>query len=105
MAQVVKGNQRTMQAPPKTVEDALNLLLTILDKETMETFAGRSEKDLKHYHCTAGVLITKEFKLTDGNDELIESCRKFSGQSDLDGKGASIVILKALWETLRQMRH
>jgi len=94
-----------MQAPPKTVNDAVDLLLTILDKETMETFASRSEKELKHYHCTAGVLIRKEFKLTDGNDELLESCRKYSGQSDLDGKGASIVILKALWESLGQTRH
>ena len=93
-----------MLAPPKTVEDALNLLVSILDKETMETFASRSEKELKHYHCTAGVLIRKEFKLTEGNDELIESCREFSGQSDLDGRGASLVILKALWESLRQMR-
>jgi len=93
-----------MQAPPKTVEDALNLLVSILDKETMETFASRSEKELKHYHCTAGVLIRKEFKLTEGNDELIESCREFSGQPDLDGRGASLVILKALWESLRQMR-
>ena len=95
----------TMQAQPKTVEDAVNLLLSILDRETMETFASRSEKELKHYHCTAGVRIRKEFKLTDGNDELIESCRKFSGQSYLDAKGASIVILKALWESLRQTRH
>lgn len=94
-----------MKAPPKTVEDALNLLSSMLDKETMEIFAGRSEKDLKHYHCTAGVLIRKEFELTEGNDELIESCRQFSGQSDLDGEGASMVILKALWESLRQTRH
>ena len=95
----------TMPAPPKTVDDAVNLLLSILDKETMEIFASRSEKELKHYHCTAGVLIRNEFKLTEGNDELIESCRKLSGKSDLDGKGASIVILEALWDSLRQVRH
>jgi hypothetical protein len=91
-----------MQAPPKTLEDAVSILVSILDKETVETFAGRSEKELKHYHCTAGVLIRKEFKLTDGNDDLIESCRRFSGQPDLDGKGASIVILEALWERRRR---
>ena len=94
-----------MKAPPKSVEDALNLLLSILDQETMEIFAGRSEKDLKHYYCTAGVLIRKEFELTEGNDELIESCQRFSGQADLDGKGASILILKALWKSLRQTKH
>jgi hypothetical protein len=94
-----------MQDPPKTLEDAVDLLLSILDKETMETFAGRSEKDLKHYHCTAGPLIRKEFRLTEGNDELIQSCRQFSGQPELDGKGAAIVILEALWEHLRQIKQ
>jgi len=94
-----------MPAPPKTIEDAVNLLLSILDKETMEIFASRSEKELKRYHCTAGVLIRNEFQLTEGNDELIESCRKFSDKPDLDSKGASIVILEALWDCLRQVRH
>ena len=94
-----------MQGLPKTLEDAVNFLLSVLDKETMEIFASRTEDELKHYHCTAGFLIRKEFKLTAGNDELIESCRKHSDQSDLDGKGASIVILKALWENLRQIKH
>jgi hypothetical protein len=94
-----------MQAPPKTIEDAINILLSILDKETMEIFANRSEKELLHYYYTAGVLIRKEFKLNEGNHELIESCRKFSGESVMDGKGASIVILKALWQSLNQTRH
>lgn len=94
-----------MQSPPKTIEEALKLLLSILDKETKEMFGSRSEKDIKHYHCTAGVLIRKQFKLTEGNDELIKSCRKFSGQDDLDGKGASIVILEALWKSLRHTVH
>ena len=94
-----------MKSPPKTIEDALLLLLNILDEETMEIFGCRSEKDLKHYHCTAGVLIRKQFKLTEGNDELIESCRQFSGQHDLDGKEASIVILEELWRRLRKTVH
>ena len=94
-----------MRVPPKTVEDALNILLSILDKETMEIFASRSEIELKHYHATAGVLIRKQFKLSEGNKELIESCQRHSGQTDLDGKSASIVILKALWEYLRETRH
>jgi len=91
--------------PPKTIEDALDILLTILDKETMEIFAGRSEKQLKHYYNTAGGLINEEFKLTGGNEELLASCRDFSGQPNLDAKGAARVILKALWDSLRQTRH
>jgi hypothetical protein len=91
-----------MQTPPKTIEDALTLLLRILDKETMEIFASRSKEELKHYHCTAGVLIRKQFELTEGNDQLIESCQRFSGQYDLDGEGASIVILEELWKRIKQ---
>ena len=94
-----------MKVPPKTIEDALNILLNILDRETMEIFANRSERDLKHYNCTAGALIREEFQLTKGNNALIVSCQKFSGQSDLDGQGAANVILKALWESLRQTKH
>ena len=93
------------QAPPKTIEEALDILLSILDKETMEIFAHRSEKQLQHYYGTAGGLIKEEFQLTTGNEELLESCRNFSGQPNLDAKGASMVILKALWDSLRQTRH
>ena len=95
----------TIQPPPKTIEEALKILLSILDEDTKDIFGNRSEHDIKHYHCTAGVLIRKEFKLTEGNDELIESCRNFSGRHDLDGKGASIVILEELWKMLRHTTH
>ena len=49
--------------------------------------------------------LIKEFELTAGNDALIESCRQYSGQPNIGGKGASIVILEALWESLRQTKH
>jgi len=94
-----------MQNPPKTIEDALKILLSILDDDTRAMFGGRAEDEIKHYHCTAGVLIRKQFQLTEGNDELIESCRNFSGRHDLDGKGASIVILEELWKMLRHTTH
>jgi hypothetical protein len=94
-----------MQNPPKTIEDALKILLSILDDDTRAMFGGRSEHEIKHYHCTAGVLIRKQFKLSEGNDELIESCRNYSGRYDLDGKGASIVILEELWKILRHTTH
>jgi len=94
-----------VQNPPKTIEDALKLLLSILDDDTRAMFGNRSEDDIKHYHCTAGVLIRNQFKLTEGNEELIESCRNFSGRYDLDGKGASIVILEELWKMLRHTTH
>ena len=90
---------------PRTVDQAVNILLLALDKETMAIFANRSETDLSYYHRTAGALIIKQFKLLEGNQELIESCRKFTGQPDLDGRGAAVIILEVLWHSLRQTRH
>jgi len=90
---------------PRTVDQAVNILLLALDKETMEIFASRSEVDLDHYHRTAGTLIIRQFKLMEGNEELIESCRKFSGQPELDAGGAAMLILEILWHSLRQTRH
>ena len=93
------------RVPPKTVEESLDILLQVLDRETMESFAGRSEKDLKHYHCTAALLIHKEFNLEKGNPRLVEDCRRLSGKADLDGKGAAIFILETLWASLQKTRH
>lgn len=90
---------------PETVDEAVNVLLLTLDKETMEIFASRTQADLKHYYNTAGALISKEFKLQEGNEKLLESCRKFVGQPDLNAKGASIIILEIFWHSLGHTRH
>jgi len=90
---------------PETVDEAVNVLLLTLDKETMEIFASRTQADLKQYYNTAGALISKEFKLQEGNEKLLESCRKFVGQPDLNAKGASIIILEIVWHSLGHTRH
>jgi hypothetical protein len=90
---------------PENLDEAVNVLVLTLDKETMEIFAGRTEDDLKFYYDTAAALISKQFKLQDGNEKLIESCRKFTGQPELSPKGVSIIILELLWHRLRQAGH
>jgi len=90
---------------PRTVDQAVNILLLALDKETMEIFATRSEEHLNSYHRTAGTLIIRQFKLLEGNEELLESCRKFTGQTEMDAGGAAMLILEILWHSLRQTRH
>jgi hypothetical protein len=108
---IPKDNQNTGAGPPtpetapKTVGEAVDILLMVLDKETMERFAGRSEEDLRHYHCTAGVLIRRQFLLESGNEDLLEDCRKVSGKREMDGKGASVFLLELLWKSLQKTRH
>ena len=90
---------------PETFEEAIDLLFHILDKETLEIFAGRSAEELKAYHGTAGALIEKQFRLSGGNPELLGDCRKHAGKADLNGEQAAIFILEMFWAKLQLTRH
>ncbi len=95
----------TYDPKPRTFEEAIDLLFQILDRETMEIFAGRTATELRSYHGTAGVLIEKQFQLSGGNPALLEDCRRASGKSDLDGEQAAIYILEMFWARLQFTRH
>lgn len=90
---------------PRTVDEAVDILLRTLDAETMKIFSGRAENELLSYVPTAGALIQNEFKLGEGNDALLRSCREVAGVPDLDVAGASMVIIEALWRILQQTKH
>ena len=53
-------------------------------------------------HFSLGQGIRNEFGLWAGNEELLESCKAMAGKTDLHIDSASSVIIKALWERLRQ---
>jgi hypothetical protein len=100
-----KGAPMGYDPKPTTFEGAIDLLFQIMDRETLEIFAGRTAAELQSYHGTAGVLIEKQFKLSGGNPMLLEDCRKISGKSDLDGEQAAIYILEMFWARLQSTRQ
>ncbi len=90
---------------PTTFEEAVDLLFQVLDRKTMEIFAGRTAQELRSYHGTAGSLIENQFRLSDDNTVLLEDCRRASGKADLDGEQAAIYILETFWARLQLTRR
>lgn len=86
-----------MMEYPKTIDEAINILiskLNIVEKEEIR-ICRESQLVLKFHH-TIGATIRKEFGLNDGNEKL----KKETDKTNLDE--ISIVILKALWKKLQK---
>jgi hypothetical protein len=90
---------------PATVDEAVNLLLQRLTAKTKSRVASRPGDDLAGLKDILGEPILEEFGLDAGNPALLESCRNQAGKPDLDASGAIRVIIRKLWERLRQMGH
>lgn len=89
-------------AHPKTVEEAVTILLAKLPAEYLRHLAHASEDLLAEYHMTLGMTIRNEMGLWGDNIELMQSFGYGIHEDDVSG-----VIIQALWDELqrRQPRH
>ena len=87
---------------PKTVEEAIDRLMVDLPLRDKTKIAKMDKSDLTVLHMTIGPHIRDEFELWKGNDELLESCRKLSGQDQLHMDTVSEMIIDLLWARLRR---
>lgn len=87
---------------PKSVDKAVNRLISELTLKDKSTISKMDKEDLSALPFTIGQYIREEFGLGRGNEELMESCRSVSGEDALHEESASMVIIEALWERLRQ---
>ena len=87
---------------PKSVEEAVNHLLSDLSLNNEIQLSVLQEDDLANLHFSFGHHIRNSFGLWTGNDALLESCRLVSGNQDLHVDDASMVIVKALWERVKK---
>jgi len=60
------------------------------------------KEDLSVLPFTMGQYIREQFGLTDGNEELMASCRSLAGEDDIHEETASAIIINVLWKRLRQ---
>ena len=82
---------------PKTVAEAVQILLTKLPKEYLDHMAVASEDALAEYHLTLGMTIRNDFGLWGENADLIDSVGYGMQADDL-----AAVIIQALWEELQR---
>lgn len=56
-------------------------------------------------HMKIGTYIRNEFKLWSGNEQLMADCCRIAGVDEINPDDASALIIRRLWEFLRQKRH
>jgi hypothetical protein len=88
---------------PQTVKEAVDRLHNNISlNDEIRLAATLSEEDLIDFHFSLGHHIRNEFGLWSGNDALLEFCRILSGDRNLQVDDASMVIIKALWEKVKE---
>ena len=87
--------------PPKTVDEAVDRMMSELDLESKVKIANMDLNNLASVHFELHVYFKNAFGVWHGNKELLADCRAMSGEPIRDEDEATFVILKALWEKLR----
>ncbi|MBC2717156.1 MAG: hypothetical protein HF978_17765 [Desulfobacteraceae bacterium] len=87
---------------PETVEQTVTQLIAELPLKDKTRLAGMTETDLSYLHPSLGVYIKTNYRILNGNEKLMASCRQVSKDRELDADGAALVIIKKLWERLKK---
>ncbi len=85
---------------PKTVDEAVNFLISNLSLKDKSTIAKMSEDDLGNLQFSLGLYIRNRL-LYPKNDKLLESCRQEAMDKYLHWDKAPRLIIKNLWKRLR----
>jgi len=86
---------------PRSVEEAVQQLKQVLPLKDRTLMANMQVDELDHLQTGLGEYIKQKFGLYLNNDRLIESCAKMSRLNQPLPDEACAVILKALWQDLR----
>jgi hypothetical protein len=86
---------------PKTVDEAAQRLMSDLSLKDKNTIANIDEGDLIDMHFSLGLSIRNRF-LYPRNEQLLESCRFVSKDKYLHWDQAASVIIRELWNRLRE---
>jgi len=87
---------------PKTVSEAVNHLVNELPLKDKAGIANMTESELGQLHYSLGIAIRNATGLWTGNRNLLDSCQSVSSTNDLNDDEAACVMIKELWEILRQ---
>ncbi|MDM8539276.1 hypothetical protein QUF70_21180, partial [Desulfobacterales bacterium HSG17] len=87
---------------PKSIDEAVEKLISELSLKDRTLMANMDKDELIDLTNTLGLYIRNKFGLWEGNNDLLESCKKLSGEEQLDVDDASMVIVQELWKKLHK---
>jgi len=103
LSSVVEKERRTLPvSAPTTMEAALDHLEEGLSLKDKTTIANMDSDELVSLHFSLGDYINRHFALFTANTDLLVECRERSGLPHLLPADAAAVIIRALWDRLRQ---
>ncbi len=91
---------------PKTVKQAVDVLLAILPEEEKAKIVEMNKSDLGNLHFGLGMGIRNEFGLWAGNRDLLEDVARLQGLEkgeDVHPDYASSLIIYKLWMKLKEI--
>ena len=81
---------------PKTVDEAVNIILTDMSEADKEAVKNTSWDDLIQYHFGWGTNIRNSFGLWQGNSALVQDAKASNPDE------ASMFIIQAVWKELQE---
>ena len=90
---------------PKTIDQAVDQILTDLEAAQFELLRKVDEGSLPMLSDNLSCYIQHHFQLWHKHSELLKDCRKQSDNPKLHPYDASALIVRRLWEFLRQEMH
>lgn len=97
-----EGGNHRIKNKPKTVQEAIQMLIDELPLKEKTTIANMTEDELVNLNAYLGRYILDQFGLWSGNEELVESCLTFADYPLHNEDDTAAVIIKELWLKLRQ---
>jgi hypothetical protein len=88
---------------PSTVDEAVKHLASGLSVKGRGRITRLEEDAVQYLLPSMGVYVTVKFHLWGSNEELPRSCSERAGQGDLNEDQACFIILKTLWQHLRDI--
>ncbi|UCG06965.1 MAG: putative molybdenum carrier protein [Desulfobacterales bacterium] len=86
---------------PKTVQEAVDRLVSEMPLKDKTSLANMAEADLIKLHFSLGLYVRNRFFYAK-NEILLESCRYVAQDKYLHWSQAPMLIIKELWKTLRE---
>ena len=94
--------KRQLAKLPKTVDQAVDMLIDELSLKDRTTISNLAEDELINLHINLGEYIRNEFGLWSGNEDLMSSCCTIAKMNKIHEDTASTIIIEKLWARLRE---
>jgi hypothetical protein len=88
--------------PPKTVDEAVDQIISDLDLKDRRKIANMDLSDVLDIQSNSHEYFKNFFGLWSGNTELLASCRSISKENVFREDDVTLVIIKALWNKLKK---